>query len=119
MMSRKAARLVSRPIESSARATSGACTACAMASRKTPTTMRGRYANGAGTRRFQAVVWRDDSQTTLDWFKATLAGTPPSGPGLNLGVVLGPDFLAMTANLARNIREYRLGVLSAVLTRGM
>jgi len=68
---------------------------------------------------FQAVLWRDDTQTALDWFKATLAGPPPSGPGLNLGVVLGPDFLAMTANLARNIREYRLGVLSAVLTRGM
>jgi SAM-dependent methyltransferase len=68
---------------------------------------------------FQAVVWRDDSQTALDWFKATLAGPPPSGPGLNLGVVLGPDFQAMTANLARNIRENRLGVLSAVLTREM
>jgi len=68
---------------------------------------------------FQAVLWRDDTQTALDWFKATLAGPPPSGPGLNLGVVLGPDFLAMTANLARNIREDRLGVLSAVLTRGM
>ena len=64
---------------------------------------------------FQAVLWRDDSQTVVDWFKATLAGPPASGP--NLGVVLGPDFLAMTANLARNIREHRVGVLSAVLTR--
>jgi SAM-dependent methyltransferase len=70
---------------------------------------------------FQAVLWRDDSQIALDWFKATLiqAGPPASGPGLSLGAVLGPDFLAMTANLARNIRENRLGVLSAVLTRGM
>jgi SAM-dependent methyltransferase len=66
---------------------------------------------------FQAVLWRDDSQTALDWLKATLAGPPPSGP--NLGLVLGPDFPAMTANLVRNIREYRLGVLSAVLTREM
>jgi len=31
--------------------------------------------------------------------------------------VIGPDFPAITANLARNIREKRLGVLSAVLTR--
>jgi SAM-dependent methyltransferase len=65
---------------------------------------------------FQALLWRDDSQTVLDWFKATLAGPPPSGP--NLGLVLGAEFQAMTANLARNIRENRLGVLSAVLTRG-
>ena len=70
---------------------------------------------------FQAVIWRDDTQTVLEWFKATLAGPPPSWikPGLNLGVVLGPEFMAMTANLARNIRENRVGVLSAVLTRGM
>jgi hypothetical protein len=40
---------------------------------------------------------------------------PPSG--LNLGVVIGPDFPALTSNLARNIRENRLGVLSAVLIR--
>lgn len=36
---------------------------------------------------------------------------------LYLGVVMGPDFLAKTGNLARNIRENRLGVLSTVLTR--
>jgi len=29
---------------------------------------------------------------------------------------MGPDFAAKTANLARNLRENRLGVLSAVLT---
>src|SRR5919201_5231422 len=67
---------------------------------------------------FQTVLWRDDSQTAMDWFRTTLAGPPSSGPRLNLGVVLGPEFRAMTANLARNIREQRLGVLSAVLTRG-
>jgi SAM-dependent methyltransferase len=64
---------------------------------------------------FKAVLWRDDTQTALDWFKAAMAGSPPSG--LNLGVVMGPDFPAMTANLARNIRENRLGVLSTVLNR--
>lgn len=72
---------------------------------------------------FQARLWRDDTQTVLEWFKTTLAGPPPSvsgsGSGLNLGVVLGPEFVAMTGNLARNIRENRLGVLSAVLTRGL
>ena len=65
---------------------------------------------------FNAVLWRDDTQTALDWFRAAMAGAPPNG--LNLGLVMGPDFTAMTGNLARNIRENRLGVLSAVMTRG-
>ena len=64
---------------------------------------------------FKVVLWRDDTQTALDWFKAAMTGPPTSG--LNLGVVMGPEFQAKTANLARNIRENRLGVLSAVLTR--
>src|SRR5271157_324486 len=65
---------------------------------------------------FNAVLWRDDTQTALDWFRAAMAGAPPNG--LNLGLVMGPYFTAMTRNLARNIRENRLGVLSAVMTRG-
>jgi ubiquinone/menaquinone biosynthesis C-methylase UbiE len=62
---------------------------------------------------FKAVLWRDDTQTAIEWFKA-MAGSPPNG--LNLSVVIGPDFPAITRNLARNIGENRLGVLSAVLT---
>jgi SAM-dependent methyltransferase len=65
--------------------------------------------------RFKAILWRDDTQVALDWFKAMMAGSPPSGP--NLGLVMGPDFETKTRNLARNIGENRLGVLSAVLTR--
>ena len=38
---------------------------------------------------FKAALWRDDTQTALDWFKAAMAGSPPSG--LSLGVVMGPD----------------------------
>lgn len=64
---------------------------------------------------FKAVLWRDDTQTAGDWFQATFSGPPPTG--LNLGVVMGPDFRLLTANLARNIRENRLGILSAILTR--
>jgi SAM-dependent methyltransferase len=64
---------------------------------------------------FKAVLWRDDTLTAVDWFKAAMANQPQSG--LSLGVVMGPDFLSMTGNLARNIRENRLGVLSAVLIR--
>ena len=63
---------------------------------------------------FQAVLWRDDTQTALDWFNAVMSAPPQSGP--NLGVVIGPDFSIIIGNLARNIRENRLGVLAAVLT---
>ena len=64
---------------------------------------------------FKTILWRDDTEAAIDWFKAVQAGPPPSGP--NLGVVMGPDFRMMSGNLARNIRENRLGVLSAILSR--
>ncbi|HTW79944.1 MAG TPA: class I SAM-dependent methyltransferase [Terracidiphilus sp.] len=64
---------------------------------------------------FKAMLWRDDTQTARDWFKAVVSGPPQSG--LSLGIVMGPEFAAATGNLARNLRENRLGVLSAVLTR--
>ena len=64
---------------------------------------------------FKAVLWRDDTQTALDWFEVAMGAPPQSA--LNLGLVIGLDFPTITGNLARNIRENRLGVLSAVLTR--
>ena len=64
---------------------------------------------------FKPVFWRNDTQTALEWFKAAIAGSPPTA--LNLGLVIGPDFPAIARNLGRNIGENRLGVLSAVLTR--
>ena len=64
---------------------------------------------------FAETMWRDDTPSALDWFKAAAANPPPAA--LNLGVVMGAEFPAITANLGRNIREGRLGVLSAVLTR--
>lgn len=64
---------------------------------------------------YKTLLWRDDTQAALDWFKAVMTAPPQTGP--NLGSVIGPDFATLTANLARNLRENRLGVLSAVLTR--
>jgi SAM-dependent methyltransferase len=63
---------------------------------------------------FKVELWRDDTLIAVDWFKTITAGSPPSG--LSLGVVMGADFPVLTGNLARNLRENRLGVLSAVLT---
>lgn len=65
--------------------------------------------------RYNIVLWRDDTRAALDWFRTVMSGPPPSG--LNLGLVMGPNFPAMTANLVRNLHENSLGVLSAVLTR--
>ena len=64
---------------------------------------------------YKTILWRDDTQVALDWFRTLMGAQPQSGP--SLGLVMGPDFPAMTGNLARNLRESRLGVLSAVLTR--
>jgi SAM-dependent methyltransferase len=64
---------------------------------------------------FTPILWHDDSEIAFDWFKTTMTGPPQNG--LSLGVVMGPDFREMTGNLARNLREKRLGVLSAVLKR--
>lgn len=62
---------------------------------------------------FRAIHWHDDTLVALNWFKSAMAGSPPAAP--NLGIVMGPDFPAIIGNLARNIRENHLGVLSAVL----
>lgn len=63
---------------------------------------------------FAEALWRDDTQPALDWFNTVAV---PSPSGLNLGVVMGTDFPLITGNLARNLREGRLGIVSAVLKR--
>jgi len=65
---------------------------------------------------YNVVLWRDDTQLAQDWFKTVIGTQPQIGP--RLGLVMGPDFAGMTGNLARNLRENRVGVLSAALTRG-
>jgi sarcosine/dimethylglycine N-methyltransferase len=64
---------------------------------------------------FRVEVWRDDGQAAGQWFAALQSAGPPAGPSLAL--VLGPDFPGMTGNIARNLREGRLGgVLMAVVS---
>jgi len=64
---------------------------------------------------FTPVLWRDDTETALEWFKRMSAGTSPNG--LNLGIVMGPKMRETTDNLSRNLRDGRLGLLSAILKR--
>jgi SAM-dependent methyltransferase len=61
---------------------------------------------------FRAMTWRDDTETAKAWFAQLRASGPPPSP--NLGVVMGPDFAQLAANLGRNLIEGRLGVVMAV-----
>jgi SAM-dependent methyltransferase len=68
---------------------------------------------------FHVTSWRDRTTEGLDWLEARLAAAPAAAaPTLTLKLVMGPDFGLMLENLARNLREGRLGLLQAVLRRG-
>ncbi|HVH76157.1 MAG TPA: methyltransferase domain-containing protein [Stellaceae bacterium] len=61
---------------------------------------------------FRALAWQDDTEAAKAWAEQLRASGPPLSP--NLGVVMGPDFAQLAANLGRNLLEGRLGILTAV-----
>jgi sarcosine/dimethylglycine N-methyltransferase len=61
---------------------------------------------------FRTLSWQDDTEVAKAWIAQLRAAGPPPSP--NLGVVMGPDFAQLSANLGRNLLEGRLGILSAV-----
>jgi sarcosine/dimethylglycine N-methyltransferase len=61
---------------------------------------------------FRTLAWQDDTEVTKAWIAQLRASGPPPSP--NLGVVMGPDFAQLLANLGRNLMEGRLGILTAV-----
>jgi sarcosine/dimethylglycine N-methyltransferase len=61
---------------------------------------------------FRTLASRDDTEAAKAWIAGLRASGPPPSP--NLGVVMGPDFAVLAANLARNLMEGRCGVLTAV-----
>ena len=61
---------------------------------------------------FRTLAWQDDTEAGKTWFARLRAAAPQPSP--NLGVVMGPDFLQLSANLGRNLVEGRLGILTAV-----
>jgi sarcosine/dimethylglycine N-methyltransferase len=61
---------------------------------------------------FRTLISQDDTNAAKDWFASLRASGPPPVP--NLGVIMGPDFPQLAANLGRSIMEGRLGVLTAV-----
>jgi len=61
---------------------------------------------------FRRLAWQDETEAAKGWFEQIRASGPP--PPANLAVVMGPDFPQLIANLARNLSERRLGILTAV-----
>jgi hypothetical protein len=66
---------------------------------------------------FRTLTWRDDTEAAKAWIAQLRASGPP--PSLNLGVVMGPEFAQLSANLGRNLMEGRLGILTAVFEAGL
>jgi hypothetical protein len=59
---------------------------------------------------FHMLAWHDDTEAAKAWIARLRASEPPPSP--NLGVVMGPNFVQLAANLGRNLMEGRLGILS-------
>jgi SAM-dependent methyltransferase len=71
---------------------------------------------------FTVVDWQDRTASAVDWFieqqKARAAQPAASAPPpLGLHVAMGADFPALGANLGRNLREGRAGIVQAILQR--
>jgi SAM-dependent methyltransferase len=67
---------------------------------------------------FRVLVWEDRTEAGVAWFDARMkargGGSPPV---LGLHLAMGPEFQEMSANLGRNLREGRAGLIQAVLER--
>jgi sarcosine/dimethylglycine N-methyltransferase len=61
---------------------------------------------------FQPLFWQDDTEAAKAWVSLLRTSGPP--PLLNLGVVMGPGFAQLSANLGRSLIEGRIGILMAV-----
>jgi SAM-dependent methyltransferase len=61
---------------------------------------------------FRTLAWQDDTEAAKTWMAQLRASRSPPSP--NLGVVMGPDFAQLAANLGRNLMEGRVGILAAV-----
>jgi SAM-dependent methyltransferase len=61
---------------------------------------------------FRNLAWQDDTEVAKAWAAQLRVSGPPPSP--NLGVVMGPEFAQLAANLGRNLMEGRLGILTAV-----
>jgi sarcosine/dimethylglycine N-methyltransferase len=61
---------------------------------------------------FCALAWQDDTEAAKALIAQLRASGPPPSP--NRGVVMGPDFAQLSANLGRNLMEGGIGIPTAV-----
>ncbi|HXG16256.1 MAG TPA: methyltransferase domain-containing protein [Calidithermus sp.] len=67
---------------------------------------------------FQPLVWQDQTEASLAWFRERLAVLAAEGPPpLGVHLMLGPDAPRMFANMVRNLEEDRVRVVMAVWER--
>jgi SAM-dependent methyltransferase len=71
-----------------------------------------------GEQGFRTSSWTDRSEAAIKWFdEQRMARAPGAPPILGLHLAMGPDFPAMAANLERNLREGRVGLVQAIMRR--
>jgi ubiquinone/menaquinone biosynthesis C-methylase UbiE len=69
---------------------------------------------------FQVTNWTESSELALAWFGAQRQQRSQSGsptPTVGLHLAMGPEFPTMVANLERNLREGRIGLVQTLLRR--
>jgi ubiquinone/menaquinone biosynthesis C-methylase UbiE len=68
---------------------------------------------------FKELAWRDESATSLEWFRQRAAAARGAGgpPPLGLHLLLGAELGAMVANMLRNLEEHRIRIVMAVWER--
>ena len=70
---------------------------------------------------FRVTLWNDNTQVAVAWFaeqrKARAAAPAGPPPALGLHVVMGADFPTLGANLGRNLKEGRVGLIQAIVAR--
>ena len=67
---------------------------------------------------FQTLSWSDGSEAAVKWFDEQRAARARGAqPTMGLQLVMGPDFPELAANLGRNLREGRVGLVQAIMRR--
>jgi SAM-dependent methyltransferase len=66
---------------------------------------------------FRVLIWADRTEAGVAWFDKQKARATASPPLLGLHLVMGPGFRAVAANLGRNLREGRVGIVQAMLEK--
>jgi SAM-dependent methyltransferase len=67
---------------------------------------------------FRTSSWTDRSEAAIKWFdEQHMASAPGAPPTVGLHLAMGPEFPEMAANLERNLREGRVGLVQAIMRR--